>query len=135
MKRSRGLTLIEVLVASVILFSALGLVATVFQYNLHSQSRLLRQLEQIENFASLKAQIHYSLSKGERQGTVSLGDVELSWQATAIRAAAPITSYDFENDREVATAEQMLLLQVDLVFSGSERQLSYKEALWQNKQG
>lgn len=130
MKKYRGLTLIEVLIASLLLFISLGLVATVFQYNLHTQSRLLSQLDAYDGFASIQSQISYALQQGEREGTVLLKSEEISWQATVLLTRLPITSMDFENNLQDTSAKEMQLLQIAVYISESRSPIEYKEFIW-----
>ena len=61
--KQTGLTLIEVLIASVILFMTLGLVATVFQQSLGMQQRAVKHLAAAEQFPSIVSQVRFELEQ------------------------------------------------------------------------
>lgn len=70
--KQTGLTLIEVLIASVILFMTLGLVASVFQQNLQMQQRAIKHLAAAEYFPSVVSQIRFDLEHAKLEGSIRL---------------------------------------------------------------
>ena len=98
MKNNSGFTLIEVLIASLILFSSLALIAELFSSSLLTSNKASEttKLYQVSPAAitSIKSQIRSSKERENKQafsGTVIVQGVVFDWQASLISLKRPPT--------------------------------------------
>jgi prepilin-type N-terminal cleavage/methylation domain-containing protein len=135
MTKSKGFTLVEVLIASVILLAVLSLTANSF-----SQSRI--NSKQAENVVLLHAPLPFILDTirqqirdnpiAELNGDGAFQQVEFSWSATTEHFMPPPNSMIVENLQTVAYQPRFRLYSVHLQlrYQSKTREFNYKEIAW-----
>ena len=118
MTTSRGFTLIEVLIAAIILFSAIALTAQVYSASTLSAQKAARTAE-IYQFAGVAVdQVKQQLRMNPQaqnaasnvSGELEIGGVRFLWRAQLVNKLAPQRDYDEAFD----PPERFWLYQVDL---------------------
>ena len=101
-KQQSGMTLIEVLIASVILFVAIGTVAGVHRFLLHYQK--LNELDYvlIHNQASFIDYVTYSLENDVLQGEFAAGEHVINWDSRLVKQGDAVGSFDPELSDQAA---------------------------------
>ena len=135
MNRSKGFTLVEVLIASVILMSVLAITATTF-----SQSRA--NSRQAENLVKLHAPLPFILDTirqqirdnpiAELNGDGAFQQVEYRWSAKTEQFLPPPNSMVVENLQLVTFEPRFRLYQVtlQLKYQSKTREFNFKEIAW-----
>lgn len=135
MKQSNGFTLIEVLIAAIILFSALALISDIFKGAMLSSSKAVTNAQYYQVSPSAISAIKTNLRntvKGrnvkQAEGNVVLFGVNYTWFAERI-AFGSAPEYDFDEFEE---RERFSLYQVQVnVEQGSKRRdFLFKVATW-----
>lgn len=138
-KISAGLTLIEVLIASVLLFMSLGLVATAYQQYQMMQSKALGYLDSAADFDSIVSQISFDLRTGKLEGTTESG--AFVWKAIELKRAKEIANIDAESGEYNGNIGVLVLYEVEVSFQGSSandgagKAFSYRQAVWLKNAG
>lgn len=129
--QQKGLTLIEVLIASTILFMAIGLAASVFQQNLLLQRKVLDQLEQAQLQQVVSRNILFQLEQKKLSGKEVVNLIEISWEANVEKKAAFIDSYSFDTEKYSSGLGDVTVYVITL---SSEHwpgwSVEYKESIW-----
>lgn len=115
MKKHAGLTLIEVLIASLILTMALGVASVVFQQNDIQQRQAERLLLRATQLDSVVNRIRYELQQGAVQGEWQLSDIPYQWQAKVIVSNAVAGAYDTESGALSESAQYKTRYQIDVL--------------------
>ena len=112
------MTLIEVLIASIILFIAIGTVSGVQRVITHYQ-----QLNQLDYVLLLNQQsffdyIEYSLEQDIYSGEYDIGEYVLAWQSNLEQESAVLNSFDPELDvnNQYSSAGTMKLISINYYF-------------------
>lgn len=135
MRQSKGFTLVEVLIAAVILFAALSLSALTLQTLRQSSAKaekVIKTLQPARMIAlSIQQQIR-SQPQDEMSGTGALGEVLYEWQAKVIKTGSAPAQLDIDSSTLVVPPERFRLYQVDLQLSldGRTEYLQFKELAW-----
>ncbi len=118
--KQQGFTLLEVLVAAVIMIAVLSLSALSFQSARRSSESAVATMEMLVPLPlisdTIKAQILANPSE-QLHGDGELNGVAYQWQAKTIQFGAPPPSYDAENDVEITFSPRYRLYQVELVLN------------------
>lgn len=133
--KQTGLTLIEVLIASVILFMTLGLVASVFQQNLQMQQRAIKHLAAAEYFPSVVSQIRFDLEQDKREGSITLNSEVYQWQAVELSRAKEISSVDESGTDYLGNIGMLVLFNVTLTKENGGETIEFRQAIWLNSEG
>lgn len=96
LRSEAGMTLIEVLIASTILFIAIGTVAGIHRVLNHYQRISYVDYVLLLNQSSLFDSVDYSLQQNELEGIYSIGKNNITWKATLNKKAPIINSWDPE---------------------------------------
>jgi Tfp pilus assembly protein PilV len=91
-----GMTLIEVMIAAVILFAAIGTVSGVHRVLNHYQRQNIADYALLLNQQSFFDYLSYSLTQKVTSGNYNIGDYQLVWQATLAKTAPVISTFDPE---------------------------------------
>ena len=134
MKRQNGLTLIEVLVASLLLFVSLGVVSIIFQQNIFTQSQAVKYFDALEHFPSIQAQIRFELEQGHMQGQLKLGEQEYQWQASVIQQGMELIGVSPETGQQEGTTGILQLINIS-VTAPNNLEFEMKHTRWQNNEG
>ncbi len=97
LSKSSGMTLIEVMIASVILFAAIGTVSGVHRVLNHYQRQNLADYALLLNQQSFFDYLSYSLDQKILSGSYDINDYQLVWQASLQKRAPVIRSFDPES--------------------------------------
>ena len=132
----RGFTLIEVLVATVILFLFIAMAAQIFQQSATASLKAERAIKVsalvplvVEN---IRNQIDNTKSLGSLRGEGQIEEVKYRWQARLTQRKPPITGFDPLTLEFRSYGDKYNLWNVDLTVSmGSyERHWVYEELTW-----
>lgn len=135
MKKSDGFTLIEVLIAALILFSALALISDIFQSAMTSSSKAVSNSQYYQITPSAISAIKANLRKQANgkniqaaEGTVLLFGISYEWKAKRITfTAAPSSEYD-----EFTSSPRFSIYNVEVVAKqyDKQRNFSFEVATW-----
>lgn len=114
MKTQAGLTLIEVLIAGLLLSMALGIAAVVFQQNDLQQRQAERLLLRASQLETVVSRIRHELGQGALQGEWELAGIPYSWQAALLKSAPVAGAYDVESGQLTGSGAQRKLFKVDV---------------------
>ena len=96
LKSQHGMTLIEVLIASVILFIAIGTVSGIHRILNHYQALNEADYELLLNQSSFFDYLSYSLENNIKSGTYDIGKNKLVWVSKLKQKAPVVKSFDVE---------------------------------------
>ncbi|MDP5134929.1 type II secretion system protein [Rheinheimera baltica] len=131
MIKQAGLTLIEVLIASMILFMALGLIGTIFQQSFNTQRQAQKYISVAKDYSNLQSRIRYELSAGEATGQILIGTTVYTWKATLIEKAPERTNQSPEmSENDVVFGMLHLFLINVSVEANSSLNFEFKQAIW-----
>lgn len=135
MTKSRGFTLIEVLIAAIILFSALALISDIFKSAMLSTSKAVSNSQYYQITPSAISAIKANLrekANGKNiqtlEGTVVLLDIHYQWKAERISFKSPASTQldDFISDPRFSVYK----LQVNVEQGNKKRVFSFEAATW-----
>lgn len=136
MNKQQGFTLIEVLIAAVILFSALAIVADLYKASSFTANKVTNKANfyQATNnvISTIKTEIHQQVLERklpEFNGDFSSGGIEYQWQAVRISFKARVKAVDEVTE----PPRQFGLYEVNVTASreqGAPEFLSFKVATW-----
>jgi len=129
--QQKGLTLIEVLIASMILFMAIGLAASVFQQNLLLQRKVLNQLEQTQLQQVVTRNVLFQLEQKKLSGKEIINNIDIYWQAEIEKKSAFIDGYSFESEKYSAELGHVTVYIITLTSEHwPDWSVKYKESIW-----
>lgn len=132
--KQHGLTLIEVLVASVILFMALGVAAVIFQHHSLAQLQASRYLTLAELNPSVMATVEFELNQGQTEGEFQLGQHEFSWRTSSSHTKHIIGSFDEGSGGFSTNAGQVALHDVEVKHESSDYHYQFQVLVWLDSQ-
>lgn len=135
MNISRGLTLVEVLVAAVILFAALSLSALTIQSLRQSSAQAEKVIKTLQPARMIALSIQQQIRNRPEEtlsGAGKLGEVSYSWQARVVSKGSAPERFDVDSGSVVVPPERFWLYQVELElnYAGRTEQLQFKELAW-----
>ncbi|MBZ9610285.1 PulJ/GspJ family protein [Rheinheimera maricola] len=125
MTKQSGLTLIEVLIASLILFMVLGVAASFFQQQVLVQRQSQRYVQLAAQQNNILNRIQFSFREGVNEGEIIVGNSKYNWKATAVvkrsqyggagegfstQSSRIVTLYNIEVQGETASANYQFRL-------------------------
>ncbi|AQP99418.1 hypothetical protein B0W48_06140 [Pseudoalteromonas aliena] len=135
MKSNKGFTLIEVLIAAIILFSALALISDIFKSAMLSSNKTIVNARYYQVTPSAITAIKTNLRKSVKaqnipaiDGEVLLFDINYQWQANRIIFnGQPVDTFD-----EFEQRDRFSIYEVDVtaLFDNRERHFSFEVATW-----
>lgn len=129
--KQKGLTLIEVLIASVILFMAIGLAASVFQQNLLLQRKVLDKLEQAQFQQIMTRRIFFQLDQGNFSGQEESQDITVNWQTKNEKSSSFVENYNSDTDLSYSGRGKVTVYLITLTSDNWPNwTVEYKESLW-----
>lgn len=136
LQSQRGFSLIETLVAAMIIFSVLVSAFVAFQGSILASGKAQARLELLAVVPHVRAEISEQLlSKSVTSGQGAMGDVTFDWRA--MQHATGYGGFDegssetfSQNDRR----RQFILwtVKVDLALSDAQRSFQFSETTWRN---
>lgn len=135
MKTLRGFTLIEVLLAAVILFSALSLAVMALQTLRQSSAQAEKSIKTLDPARMISLIIQQQIRanpEADLQGEGDAQQVHYRWQAKIIAKGSAPERFDFDAGTSVVPPERFRLFLVDLelTYQGRTEQLQFKELAW-----
>ncbi|WP_019674718.1 PilW family protein [Arsukibacterium perlucidum] len=135
MKHCQGLTLVEVLIAAVILFAALSLSAVTLQTLRQSSAQADKVIQTLQpaRMVTLSIQQHIrSQPQDNMSGSGKVGDVSYQWQASVIQTGSAPEQLDVDSGSITVPPERFRLYQVELQLEmqGRVELLQFKELAW-----
>lgn len=139
-QRQRGFTLIEVLIAAVIMFTVLATATLSVRTALHASERAARTTELLAPLPWITPTIRTSLREisndklpSEHDGGGILFGVEYRYHATLVRFGAPPARFDVDAADFVEYAPRFGLYDVELELEreGETSRFVYQELAWQ----
>lgn len=134
-KQNKGLTLVEVLIAAVILFAALSLSALSIQTLRQSSGQAEKVIKTLQPARMIMLTIQQQIRR-QPQDTVSgngeVQGVSYQWQAKVIDTGSAPEQLDLDSGTVVVPPERFRLYQVDLQLQrqGRVEKLQFKELAW-----
>ncbi len=137
LRRVRGFTLVEVLVAAVIMFTVLATATLSLRTALHASERAARTAELLAPLPWITPTIREDLRANpaaERVGAGTMFGVEYRFRAVRVRAAAPPPRFDPDAADFIEYAPRFGLYDVDLELEreGEKSRFIYQELAWQS---
>jgi len=136
--KSRGFTLIEVLIASVILFGSISIVSQAFRGSVESSIKAKRSVQAAAIVPLLLSTIEYrlqtqSLNKVAFQEGV-IDEAKFTWTANVIQKDGPPARLSPEEGEVIVFDDKFYLWQVNLTvqLQDTENVYSYKQLTWGN---
>lgn len=135
MTNCKGLTLVEVLIAAVILFAALSLSALTIQTLRQSSAqaeKVIKTLQPARMIALTIRQQIRSQPQDQLSGSGRLQNVSYQWQASVIKTGSAPEQLDLDSGTVIVPPERFRLYQVNLQLEmqGRVEQLQFKELAW-----
>ncbi|QUI62398.1 prepilin-type N-terminal cleavage/methylation domain-containing protein [Pseudoalteromonas sp. A22] len=131
----KGFTLIEVLIASIILFSTIALSTQVFQGAIISSEKAADHIK-ISAIKMLSLDfISSEIRKGERKGSFSNMGVMVSWEANVIKKGAPPAVFNFDENQMQYFEDKFEVLEISATFQFGRLvdTMKFKELYWHEK--
>jgi len=135
MKKQRGLSLIEVLIASIILFMSLGLIAVIFQQNFDTQRRAQLYLQDAQEYPSVLAQVRFELEQGTKNGEIESALGVYRWQAEALESAVEVEYINPESGLPQGGTGLLNLFEITVENEQTHHGYSFRQAVWLNSAG
>jgi prepilin-type N-terminal cleavage/methylation domain-containing protein len=136
MKLERGFTLVEVLIASTILFTVLAVASEAYRNALLASSKAQTLVEMLTPLPLMTSSIRNQLRTNpvERlQGEAELLGVQYRWEAVTARYGAPAPRFDPDEAEFIEYGRRYRLYDVTLELSlrGQQRNYLYQELAWE----
>ena len=136
MKRQGGFTLLEVLIASTILFAALAVASETYRSTLMASSRSQTVVEMLTPLPLITSSIRNQLRSNpvERlEGGADMMGVQFNWQAETVRYEPPPSRFD-PDELDFKTYPPRFRLydvRLELQLRGQNRVYLYQEIAWE----
>jgi prepilin-type N-terminal cleavage/methylation domain-containing protein len=135
---SKGFTLIEILVASMILFASFATVALLYRGALLSSDKAANHLQISAVVPEVLGQVRKSIRmQGKQpleqlQGSGAMWQVRFEWQAQLEEFKAPAPIFDVDTGQYIEQPAKYKLWLVDLTLDhdGTQREYSFEELSW-----
>lgn len=134
--KQQGFTLIEVLVASFILFLVIASVTMVYRGALLSSfkaEQVLRFSSMVEPISEqIRSQIKDASGEGDKQGNGAMGELTYHWSATVSQQGTAPEQFNFESGEVEAGKVTFYLwhIELQLQFKTATRQYQFTEVTW-----
>ena len=136
MKHCKGLTLVEVLIAAVILFTALSLSAVTIQTLRQSSAQAEKVIKTLQPARMIALTIQQQIRSNPQDtlsGNGTIHNISFQWHAVVVKKGAAPPRFDIETSSSGADSpERFWLYQVELEldYAGRTEQLQFKELAW-----
>lgn len=133
MNREQGFTLVEVLIASVLLFTSLGLVYSAFSQSVINTEKAQKIIKLNGAFplvvSKIKSELNNEIDESKRDGTGVIGDVVYQWSSKPVKESSllKLETNDFNSQ---SNSVQLIEVSVFMKVADIERQYSFKETVW-----
>ena len=125
------MTVIEVLVASLILFMAIGLSASVFRQSSLLQLKLNNQLNVDELRSLVQPLVRFELEQGHTEGAFVLKGKTINWVAEAESNAEFVSGYNPDAPTPLQTYGRVWVYRIDIRYPEKLKpEFSFRELIW-----
>lgn len=134
--KSGGFTLIEVLIAGVILFAVVTLISVSFRSALLSSEKASKNLQLLSSVPMITNTIKFRLQENGANGSITqtgvLDDLTFTWSANILKSGAPPARFSFDDGAVISFRDKFYLWEVNLEITNGEtkRELRYEELTW-----
>jgi len=133
--KNNGFTLVEVLIASTILFAVLVTVSVSFQSAKENSQKADTVLRLLQPLPAIQSQIRAELQVGvgrDTQGSGNLLGVHYEWRGNIIKSAPPPAQFQLETNDYLTYRDRFFLYQITLTLTSLNyhREFSYTELAW-----
>lgn len=133
---NKGFTLVEIMVASVILFTAITLLTFVYRTAVLSSGKAANNVK-INSMVTLivsnvKTQIRGTNAITPLSGTGSIHDINYQWQSSLLKKSSPPKRFDIDAGNWITPPERYYFWQVDLTltYGSLVKNYQYTEVSW-----
>ncbi|MBG0757091.1 hypothetical protein [Vibrio cidicii] len=125
------MTIIEVLVASLILFMAIGLSASIFRQTSLLQIKLAEELNRDEVLSLTIPMIRFELEEQKTQGVLDIKGEQLYWQSHIESDQGFVAGYDPDAQNPIEELGRVIVFRVDIrKAERTEPLLTFRELIW-----
>ncbi|NHH89255.1 hypothetical protein IMPJCBKJ_01839 [Pseudoalteromonas sp. MB47] len=135
LKYNRGMTLIEVLIASVILFIAISAMSYVTRSTSLHEMRLSRHIDRALLGEFVKDYVAYQYQYNDSEtGSYTINNSEFTWQVTVLDEKPPLRSISNEiSDSDNQNTGNLILYEIQVKVKNEEKViLRVKDVYWKN---
>jgi len=128
MKTQRGFTLLETLIAALLIFAALALVTLAYRnatITSLSAEAVITRSSAVQNIVEI---IREQLERGVRRGEGKVGEQPYTWQARVLQRRNVVGGYDVSAQQPSQEATVLNLLEIQLTIAGRALPV-YREVL------
>lgn len=133
MSREQGFTLVEVLIASVLLFTSLGLVYSAFSQSVINTEKAQKIIKLNGAFplvvSKIKSELNNEIDESKREGTGVISDVVYQWSSKPVKES-PLLELETNDFNSQSNSVQLIEVSVVMKVADIERQFSFKETVW-----
>lgn len=136
---NKGFTLVEIMVASVILFTAITLLTFVYRTAILSSEKASNNVK-INSMVTLivsgvQSQIRGTNTKESLSGAGRIHGVDYQWQSSLLKRSSPPERFDVDSGRLITPPERYYLWQVDLTltYGSLVKDYHYTEVSWKDQ--
>lgn len=136
--KTKGFTLVEIMVASVILFTAITLLTFVYRTAVLSSGKAANNVKITSTvtmvMSNIQSHIRGANALTPLSGNGRIDDVEYQWQSTLLKKASPPKRFDPDEGKWVTEAERYYFWQVDLTltYGSLVKDYRYNEVSWKS---
>lgn len=133
MIKQAGLTLIEVLIASIILFMTLGVAASFFQQQVQVQRQAQRYVRMAAEQNNVINRIQLSFMDGVDEGEIILGSTNYRWKSTLVSQGQ-----QFGGASEGATSQgprRVSIYEIEVLGESASATYQFRLVRWNDKVG
>ncbi len=139
-KHQLGFTLVELLIATIILFSSLAAVSLIYRGAFIASEKASNHVKMVANLPALITQIQQQIKLSTSEQSTLSGSgvgwgVEYQWQAAIVQSKVVVDeAMTLEFGRQAAEKKQINLWQVTLIVkrNGIEKSYTFNEVSWHN---
>ena len=133
MNREQGFTLIEVLIASVLLFTSLSLVYSAFSQSVTNTEKAQKIIKLNGAFplvvSKVKSELNNKIDESTREGSGVIGDVVYQWSSKPVKES-PLLELETNDFNSQSNSVQLIEVSVVMKVADIERQFLFKETVW-----
>ncbi|MBH0057969.1 type II secretion system protein [Pseudoalteromonas sp. SWXJZ94C] len=131
MKHNKGMTLIEVLIASIILFIAVSAISFVMRSSLLHEKRLMNNVERGLLAEYIRDEVSYQYQyQNVSAGTYDIKNSTYTWVLSVLNSQPAIRFISSESENTTTTTDDNIVLYEVTVTKDDKKILSFKDVYW-----